>query len=120
MLSGVYGCSVALLQLTLYGTAGASAKLSAALMVGNGLSSILINLLRIFVLIFIEEVNIGCIFYFVITALFMFYCSYVTNKFINLQNKTQREQILVAHNSQIKESLINTSNHVNSEKFGQN
>jgi|TARA_B110000285_G_C14895685_1_gene500729 hypothetical protein len=59
-------------------------------MVGNGLSSILINLLRIFVLIFVKDVNTGCIFYFTITALFMFYCAWLSNKYINLSTKLER------------------------------
>jgi len=51
----VYGVSLALLQLTLYGEAGPSMKNTTAFMVGNGLSSLLVNILRIFVLIFIKD-----------------------------------------------------------------
>ena len=50
LLSGLYGSSVALLQVTLYGIAGFSAATTSAFMVGIGLSAMIVNLLRILLL----------------------------------------------------------------------
>jgi hypothetical protein len=51
----MYGCSVAILQVTLYSIAGPKLYLTSAFMIGIGLSSFIINFLRIFMLIFIKE-----------------------------------------------------------------
>ena len=49
-ISGLYGSSVALLQVTLYGLAAFSPDTTSAFMVGIGLSAMIVNLLRILLL----------------------------------------------------------------------
>ena len=47
LIAGIYGSSVALLQVTLYGVAGPHPEFTISFMVGIGISSLAVNVLRI-------------------------------------------------------------------------
>ena len=91
-ISVVYGMSLALLQLTLYGIAGPSPALTTAFMVGNGLSSLLVNCLRIFVLIFISDLAHGATIFFGISTAFLAFCSYLAYSFVSLKQEIDRDK----------------------------
>lgn len=57
-LAVVYGCSYALLQATLYGTAGPNAGLTNKLNLGIGASGLMINVVRMIFLAAVTNLNI--------------------------------------------------------------
>ena len=66
--SGIYGASVALLQVSLYGVAGSSAANTSSFMVGIGFSAMSVNLLRILLLVVEPDIVTGAYIFFGITA----------------------------------------------------
>lgn len=79
----VYGTSVALLQVTLYGVAGPIPELTIAFMVGIGLSSFLVNFLRIGLHIFKLTPTQEASIFFGISSAFLLYCTFLSFIFIN-------------------------------------
>ena len=74
----IYGSSIALLQVTLYGVAGPKPELTNAFMVANGLSSLSVNLLRIFMLAFIPDKETGAKIFFGFSVSFLTLCTIVS------------------------------------------
>jgi hypothetical protein len=106
-LCSMYGFSLALLQLTLYGEAGKSMKYTTAFMVGNGLSSLLINCLRILLMCF-SLTSFNTIIFFGIATVFLGYCSYLALKYSSIKYKENILTIQEASNSVRSSVYIDT------------
>ena len=79
----IYGASIAMLQVTLYGVAGPVPELTVAFMVGLGLSSFLTNLLRIALHVLINDPDVEAVIFFGICTLFMSVCTYLSYLFLS-------------------------------------
>ena len=84
IISGIYGASVALLQVTLYGVAGSSAVNTSAFMVGIGLSAMIVNLLRILLLVIEPNTVVGAYIFFGITAIFNLISTFVAYRYVKI------------------------------------
>lgn len=60
-------------------------KNTTAFMVGNGLSSMLVNFLRIFVLVFINDLAQGAALFFGISTVFLAYCTFLALKYSDMK-----------------------------------
>lgn len=78
-LGGLYGFSVAFLQVTLYGLAGPNPLYTSAFMVGIGLSGIIVNSVRILLLFIIPDKTIQAYIFFGLATVFLAYCAYLSN-----------------------------------------
>ena len=79
----VYGASIALLQVTLYGVAGPVPELTVAFMVGLGLSSLLTNLIRIILHTCVDDSDIEALIFFGLCTMFLSGCTYLSYIFLN-------------------------------------
>lgn len=87
LIAGIYGSSVALLQVTLYGVAGPHPEFTISFMVGIGISSLAVNLLRIILMVLIgvdEKLTIQAYVFFVISVFFLALCTLVSYRLVNL------------------------------------
>ena len=81
-LAVVFGCSYAILQATLYGVAGPCAALTNNLMLGIGLSGLIINAIRMIFLASIKNLDLEAQLFFYGSALFLFLCTYLSFTFV--------------------------------------
>ena len=94
-LSGLFGFSVAFLQVTLYGVSGPSAQHTAAFMVGIGASGIIVNFLRILLILTVNNNVIEAYIIFFSSALFLGFCTYLSHKYVKIVNHKNM------HNSEV-------------------
>ena len=95
ILAGLFGFSVAFLQVTLYGVSGPSAEHTAAFMVGIGASGIIINLLRILLLLIIPSSVTQAYIIFSISTAFLAFCTYLSHRYVQIKNYEN------VHNSEV-------------------
>ena len=81
-ISALFGTSYAILQATLYQIAGPSANLTNALMLGIGLSSLIVNAVRMIFLAAVPNLNIEAQMFFYGSALFLLFCTVLSFKFV--------------------------------------
>lgn len=79
----VYGFFFGFLQMTLYGTAGPSPKLTSNLMVGVGIGGVAINLLRAVLYATINSLSVSSQVFYYSSTVFMFFCTYLSYKFVS-------------------------------------
>lgn len=82
-LSVLFGCSYAILQASLYGTAGPNAGLTNKLMLGIGLSGLLINGIRMIFLAAVTNLNIEAQMFFYGSAFFLLICTVLSYFFVD-------------------------------------
>ena len=87
ILTFLFGSSVAILQTALYGTAGPSKALTSSLMIGIGLSSLLMNLLRMLFLVLIPDYETGAIIFFSLTGVYLGVCAFLSYDFLKRYSK---------------------------------
>ena len=88
----VYGASVALLQASLYGTAGPCASLTNNMMLGNGLSGLCTNCLRIFFLLVLpNNYNASSQVFYYLSSIFVLFCSVLSFLFIKRSMNSEKE-----------------------------
>jgi len=94
LVAGLYGCSVALLQVTCYSVAGPYPQFTTAFMIGIGISSFAVNCLRIFLMLVMgtddTRAEEQAWVFFVISTLFLILCAYVSQIFI--RSKTLHDE----------------------------
>ena len=96
LIAAMYGSSVALLQVTLYGVAGPHPEFTISFMVGIGISSFSVNILRIVLMVLIgvgSRLTVQAYVFFVISTLFLALCTLVSYRFVNLQKVVERHNI---------------------------
>jgi hypothetical protein len=83
MLSVVYGTSYAVLQATLYGTAGPNAGLTNKLNLGIGASGFMINAVRMIFLAAVTNLDIEAQMFFYGSGLFLLVCTVLSFRFVS-------------------------------------
>jgi len=81
-LAVLFGFSYSILQVTLYGVAGPCAVLMNNLMLGVGLSGLIINAIRMIFLASIKNLDLEAQLFFYGSALFLFFCTYLSFTFV--------------------------------------
>eukprot|EP00347_Sterkiella_histriomuscorum_P021950 403332207 len=97
----IFGSMIAFLQTSCYGVAGVSMKLTTMLMVGVGISSISMNVLRMIFLALVSNYAAGQIVFFSISGAYLFACFFLSILFLRDYDNYQKQQY--------HESLINNS-----------
>ena len=81
-MSVLFGCSYAILQASLYGTAGPNAVLTNNLMLGIALSGLTVNGIRMIFLASVTNLNIEAQMFFYGSALFLLVCTFYAHVFV--------------------------------------
>jgi hypothetical protein len=79
----IFGCSYAVLQATLYGVAGPNAGLTNKLMLGIGLSGLIVNAIRMIFLASITNLNLEAQVFFYGSAVYLLVCTFLSYTFVN-------------------------------------
>jgi hypothetical protein len=87
MIAFTYGASVGVLQYTLYGVAGKKPVLTSAFSLAIGISSLMVNLFRILMLVFIPNKVTSSVIFFSCTTLFLGYATLCSYRFVELYNR---------------------------------
>lgn len=82
----IYGIMFGFLQMTLYGMAGPSPKLTSNLMIGVGIGGVAINLLRALLYATISSLRVSSQVFYYASTVFMVFCTYLAYRFVSEYN----------------------------------
>ena len=101
----IQGCAIAFLQSALYGMAGVSMLLTNRLMVGIGIGSVSMNLIRMLFLWLVNSKKIGALVFFSVSSAYLLCCFILSLVFVRSYKKAQ------AFNREIDSFLVNMTDH---------